>query len=362
MSDIKDLLNNVDLEDWLDWEGIDYRRAGSGMNLNVRECPFCHDNRWKVYINKDKKLGLCFHGDCSARFNLFTFARQHLDTDNKGVVSHFTDYTRRFGIMMPAPTLPLVFTPKNKEWQLPESSPLPTGDGKTHPFLINRHITLDTQAAFGLRWCKSGSFSYVDLSGRNRMMNFDNRIIIPVFDLEGGLQTFIGRDTTGVADKRYLFPATIPGTGRYLFGGNLLPETFTDLVVCEGPFDVMATRQAIQGYQEFRAYGVVGSFGLSIGMSDQENSNDQLGRLLKLRSRGLERITIMWDGERGAFLAAINSGERLISHGFKVRIATLPADRDPNEVRTAVVREAIENAQELTPLTAIAWKLVPPYK
>lgn len=356
MSDtLSDLIAEVDLEDFLSWEAITYRRAGSGANLQIQECPFCGDSRFKVYFHRDKKTGLCFHGDCNARFNLFTFTRQHLGTDNQGTINHLKEYARQAGHVSARPAT--VERLPTEGWELPDSVPLPTPEGHTHPSLIKRHITLDTQALFGLRWCEKGRWSYQDMDGVQRQMIFDQRIIIPVHDLDGTVKTFQGRDGTGTAEKRYLFPATLPGTGRFLYGGHLVSGK-SHLVIGEGPFDVMATHQAISGHPDFRDVGAVGSFGLSIGIGD---GNDQLARLLKLKQEGANTLTFLWDGERGAYLAAVNYGEKLLAHGFRVRIGLLPPDHDPNEVPTQTVREAIENAQELTQMGALLARLHPAY-
>ena len=42
MSDIKELLTELDFEQWLDTEGIIYRRGGvsaRGREINIKECP-----------------------------------------------------------------------------------------------------------------------------------------------------------------------------------------------------------------------------------------------------------------------------------------------------------------------------------
>ena len=44
MSDLKELLTELDFEQWLDMEGIIYRRGGvstRGREVNIKECPVC---------------------------------------------------------------------------------------------------------------------------------------------------------------------------------------------------------------------------------------------------------------------------------------------------------------------------------
>jgi DNA primase len=357
--ELQKVIEGIDLEDWLTWEAISFKRVGGGSNLRLQYCPFCGDSRNKVFFHREKKQGLCFHGDCQAKFNLFTFARQHLGTNNRGVIQHLKQYARQAGVIRARPVItePVVAD----GWELPESIPLPTPEGMTHPMLITRKITLDTQALFGLRWCEEGRWTYNDGDGVTRQQIFDQRIIIPVHDLDGTVKSFQGRDGTGKADKRYLFPATLPGTGRFLYGAHLV-DGRSHLVLGEGPFDVMATHQAISGHPDYKDVAAVGVFGLSVSTGDREGANDQLARLLQLKQRGVRRLTFLRDGEPGAYLASIKDGEALLKHGFEIGIGLLPQDCDPNEVDTAIVRRAIEEAQTLTPLTALAMRLNCPYK
>jgi len=66
MSDIKELLTELDFEQWLDTEGIIYRRGGvsaRGREINIKECPVCGSSGWKVYFNLTNNVGKCFAGD-----------------------------------------------------------------------------------------------------------------------------------------------------------------------------------------------------------------------------------------------------------------------------------------------------------
>jgi DNA primase len=360
VDDLSDIINSIDLKDFLDSDGIVYRRAGSGDNLQLRECPFCGNSDWKVYFSTKKKRGLCFKGDCQARFNMFTFVKQSHSFNNKETTRCIMNYASGMGFKLSV--LRYVAPIITGGWEMPESIAIPTVEGYTHPTLTARSILPETQTLFGLRWCEKGMWSYRDDDGVDRQMIYDKRIIIPVHDTDGIVKTFVGRDGTGKSDKRYLFPATLPGTGRYLYGAHLLTGKEDHLVITEGPFDVMATHQSIRGFPEFAKTGVVGSFGLSIGMSDDENNDDQLHRLFALRNSGVKKLTFMWDGEVGAFAAAIKMGDKLRALGFVVNIAMLPDDCDPNEVDTACVRATISDAKRLNESSSILWKISSPYK
>lgn len=53
----------------------------------------------------------------------------------------------------------------------------------------------------------------------------------------------------------------------------------------------------------------------------------------------------MWDGESMAYLDALEAAQKLNTFGFNLKIATLPAGKDPNEVYYTEVIDAIKNAK-----------------
>ena len=193
-----------------------------------------------------------------------------------------------------------------------------------------------------------------------KRMSFANRILLPVHDLDGTAVSFQGRDITGETDLRYLFPPSLPSSGRYLYGGHLALGA-ERLVVGEGPFDVIAIHQAITGLPEFKTAAAVGTFGLSISHTD-EAGNDQLGRLLRLKALGAREVVFLWDGEANALKHALKAADLLHRHGFVVKIGLLPKDHDPGEVETRVIREAIERAETYSPQLQVVWGLQSPYR
>lgn len=358
---IDELLGEIDLESWLDDMAIDYKRVAGGSNLNLARCPFCGDERSRVYMSVENKRGLCFHSDCNRKFNLWSFARAHLDADNAGTRRHFEDYASR---VLGRPKRVRVTRAQQaaQGWSLPANVGLPTEDGMTHPYLTARSILPRTQAHFDLRWCEDGAFHYQDFEGTPKRMYFGGRILLPIYDLDGTLATFVGRDATGAAAVRYLFPPDLPSAARYLYGGNLLPGA-EHLVMGEGPFDAIAIHQAIADHPDYRKVAATASFGLSIGHMEQ-SGDDQLGRLLRLRAAGLKRLTLMWDGEANAFQQAIEALKAIgrVLSGVELRLALLPPGKDPADVQSQVIRDAIEAAQRPTPQNLMAWTLLSPYK
>lgn len=353
-----DSLGEVDFTEWLDYAGVDYRNSHTD-NILVRTCPECGNDNHKVRFSKEKRVGFCFV--CEARFSQFSFAHKHLGISKADTFRHFESF---LGDRYVRP----VFR-ENKveaietagEWTLPDSYALPTAKGNTHPFLKNRGITNETQALFGLRWCKSGIFPYISEEGP-RSMRFDDRIIIPVYDIEGHVQTFQGRATWQVdeecGEKRYLFPIGLPGSAKFIYGAHLMRGK-SHMILGEGPFDCMAIHQAICQHPDFNDAGAGGSFGLNIGSGALE-CDDQIAEIEKLKRMGLKRVTFLWDAEPRAYQMALKAALVVLSRGLEVYIGLLPPGKDPNEVDTQVVREAVKNAHRVTRLNYPILSLNPP--
>src|SRR5690606_9971530 len=104
---------------------------------------------------------------------------------------------------------------------------------------------------FALRFCHKGLWKYRDEVRGNCFVDFSQRIIIPVFDLDGNLVSFQGRDITGKAEKKYLFPNGFASTGEHLYNGHNVQRT-ARIVVGEGAFDVAATKVALDGDPDLR--------------------------------------------------------------------------------------------------------------
>ncbi|EMM5172269.1 DNA primase, partial [Escherichia coli] len=82
MSELKELITELDFEQWLDTEGIVYRRGGvstRGREVNIKECPVCGSSNWKVYFNLTSGVGKCFAGDHpeEIQFNKLVFLKHY---------------------------------------------------------------------------------------------------------------------------------------------------------------------------------------------------------------------------------------------------------------------------------------------
>jgi DNA primase len=363
-ADNREISDELDLQYWFDRESLAFKltRGRSGEQINAKSCPSCGDTRWRVYLNAETGRGNCFV--CSATFNKLEFVHLTLGgvSDNKKdwalTFQHVKDCLKDQGWR---PRRTSTAAVEYGEAKLPTSFALPTPEGQNLTYLENRGVTVDLAKFFHLRYCDRGTWTFKNEDATDGWQKFDGRVIVPVFDLDGSLATFQGRDITGLNDdKKYLFPKGLPGTGRYLFNGQ---NAIQAKRVCmgEGAFDVIAQKIAFDEVSDLRSIVPIGSFGkhLSYGSSD---GNDQLGRFLQLKGWGLEEVTIMWDGEHKALIAALDAAELLHRLGIRVRIAILPKGKDPNEVVPEVVRQAFWSAQPYGKAIGVQWRLRDPFK
>jgi len=353
--------SQVTAEDFLDHEGIDYRAtSGSrGPQFNIKTCPACGGSKWKVYLNRDNGYGNCFHGDCDTSFNLWTFAKAHLGTSDSKAIGHLFDEIAKLGGWKPKPKARVIAPAIAGDLKLPTSIGIPETN---LPYLANRGVPVWVGRQFGLRMCINGAHKYQDEDGKPMSRPFTGRLLIPIFDLDGKMVTFQGRDTTGKQDPKYLFPSRLPSTARFLYNGHrAYAERWSHIVLGEGAFDVIAQQMAIDGDRGLAGIGAVGSFGKKLTLDVDPNQETQLQALMKLKAVGLQTITIMWDGESEAITSALNAAKRLTALGFHVRIAFLPKGKDPAEVPAEVVRYALRTAKPYTRALDVRLRFKNPY-
>lgn len=373
------LVTDLSLEDILIFEARDYKETSgsSGAQLNIKECPNCGSDKWdKVYANKDSGAGKCFK--CQETFNIWTFVGWLLVEKggtgaNRDIGAYLQDARRKLGYRPKGADRPKqrVATVEG-DFELPMSMALPDLKGNNHPYLEGRGIDGEHAGAYGLRFSMFGTHEYKNEKGELMKQSFANRIIFPVFNLDGTMVTFQGRDTTGLSETRYKFAGGLPGTGRYLYNGHTARALKArHVVMCEGPTDVIKADIAVKQAPDLANIVPVGSFGMHLSKSKE--GDDQVGAFAKLRREGLERVTILWDGEAEAFEAALDAADLLRKAELEVWIAMLPkptADEkamglkshDPGSVDATVIHKAIREATQVTRLSAMRLRMNNPYK
>lgn len=360
MADLEELQEAVLIEDVLEQEGLDYRitHGSRGEQINLRECPFCGGDDWKVYVNRDSGLGNCFHGSCQETFNLIKFTKRVIENrGGRGVVNYLQKLAAGLGWRPGRRERVDVETFDADDWSLPDNIALPDRNGNNLVYLTKRGVDDATTRWFDLRYCHDGWFNYTKPDGSHGGIYFGRRVIFPVYDLDGTLTTFQGRDITGESDRKYLFPARLPGTSRFLYNGY---RAFRKrrVVLCEGAMDVIGAHVALAEPEP--DVGVVGSFGMHL--SGGQDGEDQISRLLELKRQGLEEVTIMWDGETGAYKAAVKAARKITQLGIAARVAVLPAGEDPGSAMSRDIVAAFRDAKPAQGASALSMALKNPYR
>lgn len=362
MSELQEAIDNFDIVQFLDAEGLDYKlvHGASGEQVNLRECPECGTAKWKVYLNSDSpNLGNCFSGSCQAKFNTFKFVQAVIRGTKSEVAAYIIKSAKESGWRFKRHVEKAVEY-EETDCVLPDSLPLPTKDGKNLDYLTARGVSNEMTRYFHLRYCVDGWHKFQKRDGDTGWQKFDDRLIIPIFDLDGKLVTFQGRDLSGESESKYLFPSGLPGTGRYLYNGHNAVGA-RRIVIGEGAFDVFGLKRAMDSQADLRDVVPIGTFGMHLSAMDSQECNDQLGKFLYLKSRGLKEATMMWDGEPKALLNALNAAELLHGIGIKMRVGLLPKDKDPGEALTSEIVSAMYKAAPFDKLLKLKWKVRNPY-
>lgn len=350
-------LDEVDLEHVLGEEGLDYRIAWgrSGRQIQLRHCPFCANNKYKVYVNADTGLGNCFAGSCTqGTFNKWQLLKAIYDLNSRDLKSKISQLAVEQGWRPKRSTV--IFEPEKLD--LPDN--VRVADLHAMPrYLLERMIDPKLASYFDLRWCDHGVFTVVDPDAKIIKQDYSKRVIIPIYDMEGSLVSFQGRDATGESPKRYLFPPMYASTGSHLYNIQNWQEGMDTVVISEGPFDVIGTKRGLD-YAKMTNVLPVGSFGMTFSINP--NTDDQMNKLLALKKRGLRKVVFLWDNEPAAIRRALDAALAIMRYGFEVSVAKLDTSKDPGDASPEEVARAIKGAHVITSaLTAmlVARKLIP---
>ena len=338
-------LETIEMEWLLQREGVSYKTSWgrSGKQLNLRECPACHRSEWKVYVGAETGLGNCFSGSCSSpTFNKWRFIKNLFDLEGRRLSEMIRELAREQGWRPTIKTATVSLQDLNT-LALPDSTPVWEMD-PVPEYLARRGIFRDTAEHFSLHWSPDGQWTYLDPRGFNISQDYSNRILIPIFDLNGEMVSFQGRDVTGQHEQRYLFPPGFASAGAYLYNAVNVPEGTETLVIAEGVFDVIQTHRALSQDDRTKDMAAVGTFGMHLS-SGNPSGDDQLGRLRQLKEeRGVSRVVFLWDGERKAAKAAIEASLKLQEVGIRASVGFVRDGADPGSSKLHEIVDAVVNA------------------
>jgi DNA primase len=153
--------------------------------------------------------------------------------------------------------------------------------------------------------------------GSGHYDRFRHRVIFPIRDVSGHVVAFGGR-ALGDGEPKYL---NSPETPTYVKGEHLYGlDVARDAIRREG-FAIL-----VEGYLDL----------IALHQAGFENSVASLGTALtpaqvKLLARYTERVVVSYDGDTAGLNAAAKSLDLFLERGFDVRVAEIPAGKDPDD-------------------------------
>lgn len=353
-------ISDIDIEQVIAYEGYDYKISNGkkGLQINIKVCPSCGRQDYKVYMNANTGLGNCF--GCSKTFNILSFLKASRCLSKNEEVYRYLNKIK--DVVSYKPKIPLKDYKLNKDWKLPLNRVIELEDDVPE-YLKDRNVDSKICKRFDLRYCDYGFYEYEDFNGKSKFVDFSKRIIIPIYDINNELVTFQGRDVTGLSEKKYLFPNMLPGTGRYIYNASYALRNKAKVVVLsEGVFDVFAVTRALESDLKYRQYVACGTFGKHLSISIYNViAEDQLSDLFKLHEGGVEEFVVLWDGEIKAVEAAILASLQLNSYGLFSTVARLMDGVDPADVDNEVILKAIDDRFKPTKLDLLKMRLTNEY-
>lgn len=347
--DTADLLEIVQESVQLKRQGSDYRGP----------CPFHGGTNRNFAVIPKKNLYYCFV--CHAAGDVFTWYRERFGLDYPSAVR---EVARRCGIVIPEaaeragpdPREPLYQACDAAQgWYATQLRDLAEAE-PTRRYLLEREFSLDAAAELGLGYAPRGT-QFVEamtqlgideavlveaalLSRRDDgtvYPRFRGRLLFPIHDLRGRVVGFGGR-IIGSGEPKYLNSPESPifHKGEQLYHLHLARNAIRRegyAIIVEGYFDVQ--RLALAGIEH-----VVAPLGTA--------TTESQAILLK---RYAAEVVVMYDSDAAGLKATFRAADILVSHGVRVRVATMPAGEDPDTLArrggAAAIRAIVADAEDV---------------
>lgn len=304
-------------------------------------CPFHNEKTPSFSVSQEKQIFHCF--GCGEGGNVVTFL---MKVENIGFVDAIQILAKRARIELPEQDISDDLKKKNKLKETLLNINIETGrfyyknlvgsnGEKAKKYLINRGINSDTVKKFGLgyssdewdslyKYLKSKGFSddlmlKVGLIKKSKASNyidiFRDRLIFPIFDVQGKIIGFGGRTIANAQPKYLNSPeTTLFNKSKNLYGLNIAKNSENkQVIIVEGYMDAISLHQ-------FGLSNVVASLGTAL----TENQ-------AKLISKYFDEVVIAYDSDTAGQTATLRGIEVLNNTGIRIKILQLPEGKDPDE-------------------------------
>lgn len=326
-------------------ESVDLKRTGSDYR---GPCPFHGGTHRNFAVIPKKGLYYCYV--CHAAGDVFSYLMKRFGVDYPTAVR---EVARRSGIVIPErgqagpdPREPLFgAVAAAQDWfarQLLESPEAAVA----REYLAGREVELEQAAQLGLGFAPPGSGFLSAMAGLGIaeglllesglaarrddgtvVPRFRGRLLFPIHDLRGRVVGFGGR-LLGPGEPKYLNSpdSEIFHKGRLLYNLHQAKAAIRQeeaVILVEGYFDVL--RLVLAGIEH-----VVAPLGTAL-------TPDQAALLRRFTGTAI----LLYDSDRAGLRATFRAADELLAHGMRVRVATLPAEEDPDTLVRRGGREAL---------------------
>lgn len=348
---IDEIRERVDIADLIS-EYVPLSR--SGKNLKGL-CPFHSEKTPSFMVNPELQIFHCF--GCGLGGNAFHFLMKH---ENCSFPEAVRILSQRVGVAIPQKTAAAdpgqrlrdrLLTLNEEVCQFFQKGLLsPQGESARH-YLDERQIGSEAVSRFCLGYALPGwdtllrAFAqkgydprFLEQAGLVKLREqgtgyydrFRDRVMFPLHNLEGRVIGFGGRILDGEKEAKYLNSPETPvySKGENLYGLYQAKPWFrreSRAVLVEGYFDLITM---VQGGIE----GVVAGLGTALTRSQ-----------CRLLARFVRTVVILFDGDLAGEAAAQRGYELLLEAGLGVKVAELPAGKDPDSFVREEGTEALQS-------------------
>ncbi|WP_456278252.1 DNA primase [Bacillus sp. AK128] len=337
---IEKIRNTIDIVDVVS-EYVQLKKQGRNY---FGLCPFHGENSPSFSVSTDKQIYHCF--GCGAGGNIFSFL---MEIEGVSFIEAVQQAAERADVELPhsieQTTSSKLSTHEAKMIEAHELLKkfyhhllVNTKEGQEPlEYLTNRGITRETIDMFGIGYSPSSwdfgtkflqkrgfSLDLLESAGisiRNPegryFDRFRNRVMFPLWNLQGQVSAFSGRVIQGGEPKYLNSPETdIFQKSKTLYGFHLARSHIRkkqQVILLEGFVDVIALHRA--------------DFTNSIATMGTALTEEQI----KIIKRNVDHVTVCYDSDKAGVEAAYRASSMLKAAGCEVRVAMMPEGLDPDD-------------------------------
>lgn len=329
LDDIKSRLDIVELVS----DYIELKKAGQNYRAN---CPFHAEKTPSFMVSQSKQIFHCF--GCGAGGDIFGFVMKY---ENLNFQEALKMLAKKAGVQLSGYRFEDGLTERKERLYVIQKEALNTFTGNlkksktARAYLDKRGVSQEMVEAFSLGYADRGRKVLYDrlrakgfddllitqsgliFTGESGLHDvFKNRIMFPIFNIQGDAVAFGGRVIDDSMPKYLNSPETLLfKKSETLYGLNVAKDEIRKkgyVMITEGYLDVIMCRQ--NGF-----LNVVAPLGTAL----------TTGHLQKL-GRFTKKVLLVFDSDAAGIAAAKRSLSILYEHGFRSKVLLLPEGDDPD--------------------------------